>query len=86
MNSQIKTVSNKNNQRRKFKKRLVRFKNRLTKRDVSNGKIEYSKTAEQEAQQKASDSPHGKELAAFAMKTNEITTKENKEEKHTLHE
>ena len=74
-------LSNKNNQRRKFKKRLVRFKNRPTKRNVSNGKIEYSKTADQEAQHKASESPHRKELGAFAMKTNEITTKENKEEK-----
>ena len=74
-------LSNKSNQRRNFKKRLVRFKNRPTKRNVSNGKIEYSKTADQEAQQKASESPHRKELGAFAMKTNEITTKENKEEK-----
>ena len=74
-------LSNKNIQRRKFKKRLVRFKNRPTTRDVSNGKIEYSKTADQEAPAMASESPHRKEFGAFAMKTNEITTKENKEEK-----
>ena len=47
----------------------------------NNGKIEYSKTADQEAQYKASESPHRKELGAFATKTNGIISKENKEEK-----
>ena len=74
-------LRNKNNQRRKFKKRLVRFKNRPTKMNFSNDKIEYSKAADQEAQGKASESPHRKDIRAFARQTDEITTKENKEEK-----
>ena len=77
-------LSNKNNQRRKFKKRLVRFKNRPAKMNVSNGKTEYSKTADQEARCKASESPHRKELGALAMKTDEFTTKENKKGKSPL--